>query len=263
MREEYTKKLCMNALAVSRCVPDECVYFETQDSTPHARFCFIVRGEVTVGTTMRQMTYAAGTLFYIPEGITYSASWQGEDGILFYAIDIISNKYDVNSTGHFEIQSIPALSTPETAACFAEIFRLFATEERMDRIRAVGMYYTFYADALPHLTMETPVVYNEAVLAAVSYIGAHYKEDFSMAALSLACNISESRLYHLFCEELGTTPVFFKNKVRVERAAQLLKTTDLPVSAVAEEVGYHSTAYFREIFKSYTGFSPAKYRKMR
>ncbi len=262
MREEYTKKLCMNELAVSRCIPDDCVYFEAENGAAHARFCFIMRGEVTVGTTLRQMTYPAGTLFYIPEGVNYSASWQGEDGILFYAIDIISKKYDVNSTGHFEIQSLPALSTPETAALFADIFRLFATGERIDRIRAVGKYYDFYADALPHLTEAAQIVYNEAILAAVAYIEAHYAADFSIAELSAACSISESRLYHLFCEELGTTPVYFRNKIRVERAAQLLKTTDLPISAIAEQVGYHSSAYFRETFKAYAGMSPMTYRRM-
>ncbi len=264
MREVYSKKLCMNELAAVYFKTDDSVYFEAEETAAHASFRYIVQGEVCISTTMRQLILSRGTLYYIPEGISFSAAWQdgGDGGIEFYSFDIISDKYDVGAgTGYFEIQSLPALSAPETWERFAEIFRLFRSGERVDRIRAVGKYYEFYADALPHLRAEESIICNEAVLCAVSYMKEHYQEEFSVAELAAACSISESRLYHLFCEELGSTPVYIKNKIRTERAAQLLKNTDASISAIAEAVGFHSAAYFRETFKQYTGTTPAAYRK--
>ena len=49
--------------------------------------------------------------------------------------------------------------------------------------------------------------------------------------------------------------------VRLEKAAQLLKTGLQPVSRIGEIVGYPTCAYFIRRFKRKTGMTPARYRK--
>ena len=48
---------------------------------------------------------------------------------------------------------------------------------------------------------------------------------------------------------------------RVQAAKKLLASGDLPVSAIAEEVGFSDYNYFTRIFKSQTGMSPRDFRK--
>ncbi len=50
-------------------------------------------------------------------------------------------------------------------------------------------------------------------------------------------------------------------KKRCERAAELLKSTDMSISEIIEEVGYSNETFFRENFKELYSFSPLKYRK--
>jgi transcriptional regulator GlxA family with amidase domain len=59
----------------------------------------------------------------------------------------------------------------------------------------------------------------------------------------------------------GQTPGEFIKKVRLKRAAQLLKDSDRTVSEIVELVGYQDIKRFRESFQNEYGLSPSEYRK--
>ena len=46
----------------------------------------------------------------------------------------------------------------------------------------------------------------------------------------------------------------------IEEAKQLLETTDLSIDAVADEVGYEDSSFFRRLFRRKVGLSPHAYR---
>jgi YesN/AraC family two-component response regulator len=62
-----------------------------------------------------------------------------------------------------------------------------------------------------------------------------------------------------FKEITGTNFVAYLTKHRLARAEELLKTTELPVSTVAERVGYQPS-YFNRIFKKHQGVTPGEFR---
>lgn len=49
---------------------------------------------------------------------------------------------------------------------------------------------------------------------------------------------------------------------RIDRAEELLQTTDMSIEAIANAVGYKSVSHFHEKFKERHGFTPADYRKL-
>lgn len=258
----YDKKLCMTELQVEHTAFSRLTYFESVEGRVTSMFLFILHGAVTLTTMGQRLTADAGSLLYIPEGQRYHAVWQGEPDIEYYALHIVSRTFDLTNTDRYAIQRVDALSTPETAAVFRSIYGLFATGERIAKVRAIGMYYHFYADVLPHLRAVTPVTYNAALLAAIAYIEQNYAADFDVDAVAAAACISPSRLYHLFKSELGTTPVRFRNEVRIERAAAALRAEGCAMDDIAVAHGFHSTVYFRETFKQITGMTPSEYRTM-
>jgi transcriptional regulator GlxA family with amidase domain len=74
--------------------------------------------------------------------------------------------------------------------------------------------------------------------------------------------MSEPNLYLLFKKQLGESPVEYKNRLRIERAQQLLLSyPDMPIEQIADTAGYESAAYFRRRFKEATGESPRDYRR--
>lgn len=78
----------------------------------------------------------------------------------------------------------------------------------------------------------------------------------------LARHIFRSKDYCIkhFAAEYGVTPYDYQLSKKIEAACSILKSTAMPIAAVAETVGYNDPQYFSGIFRKKTGISPGKYR---
>ena len=56
------------------------------------------------------------------------------------------------------------------------------------------------------------------------------------------------------------TPLDYVHALRLEEAKQMLETDELPVEAVANEVGYEDPSFFGRLFRRKVGLTPAQYR---
>jgi two-component system response regulator YesN len=66
----------------------------------------------------------------------------------------------------------------------------------------------------------------------------------------------------LFKKETNTTFSEYLTSVRMERAKELLKESNLNVATICEEVGYNDTKHFSKGFAKYTNLKPNEYRKI-
>ena len=70
-----------------------------------------------------------------------------------------------------------------------------------------------------------------------------------------------SRFSTVFAQETGQTFTEYLTSLRIARARELLRTTDLRSSQIAFEVGYNDAHYFSYLFKKNTGLTPSEYRR--
>ena len=63
-----------------------------------------------------------------------------------------------------------------------------------------------------------------------------------------------------FSVAFGTTPMEFVKRVRLRYAAQLLRSTDMPVAVIANKVGYASRTHFSRAFRAAYGQDPQSFR---
>ena len=82
--------------------------------------------------------------------------------------------------------------------------------------------------------------------------------DLNDVAAFVSCN--PSYLSRFFRQETGYTMFEYLNELRIERACELLASSNRPVLDIALEVGYNSISFFNRIFKRITGVSPKVYR---
>ena len=103
---------------------------------------------------------------------------------------------------------------------------------------------------------------DERVNTYVDYMEAHF-DDPELCASSLAneFHVSEKYLFTLFKKKTGYSPTSYLHHIRMERAAQLLRETELSVAEIARAVGYESQSKFTAAFKEYFGRLPKEYRK--
>ncbi len=72
--------------------------------------------------------------------------------------------------------------------------------------------------------------------------------------------LSPYHFAHVFKRKIGIAPHQYVMQRRLERAEQLLAHTDLPIVAIAVELGYASQSHFSEQFHRETGVTPLNYR---
>lgn len=101
---------------------------------------------------------------------------------------------------------------------------------------------------------------DERVRRAVDLMAEKLREPFSLEEMARTCGISSSRLAHLFREQIGVPPQQYLGDLRLQRAAQLLRSTGLTVGEIAEEAGYTGAFYFSSRFRKRFGLSPTSYR---
>jgi AraC-like DNA-binding protein len=88
-----------------------------------------------------------------------------------------------------------------------------------------------------------------------------YELDFSAHAVADYCGRSLSSFSHLFRSQTGTTFRDYLQRLRMQRACELLRSTDAPVGNVVREVGYSDATSFIRKFKREFGLTPASFRK--
>ena len=91
---------------------------------------------------------------------------------------------------------------------------------------------------------------NETIEQVCAYLAANYRQKFSLTEVAARFYLSP---YYLIVDYL--------NNRRIEAAQKLLETTELSISAIAEQTGFASAAHFRRVFREVMDISPLQYRK--
>ena len=95
----------------------------------------------------------------------------------------------------------------------------------------------------------------------INYIDEHYREKIYIEELSAMINVSPDYFTKMFKESIGKTPIDYINGMRVNSAMELLCTTEMPMTEIADSIGFCNPNYFHKIFKQYMMTSPLAYRK--
>ena len=86
-------------------------------------------------------------------------------------------------------------------------------------------------------------------------------ENFDIIFLSRDMHMSRSQLHRKLKALTNTTPALYIRKIRLEKAYQLLKETDTPISDIAFSLGFSSPSYFTYSFSEMYGYAPSDLRK--
>ncbi len=99
-----------------------------------------------------------------------------------------------------------------------------------------------------------------AIRLVIHFIDEHYASPITLDDLAALAKISSSHLHARFRQAMGMTPHQSLIQVRLSAARHLLVTTNTPIKAIADDVGYTSTEHFCRAFKRLTGSTAATYR---
>lgn len=84
--------------------------------------------------------------------------------------------------------------------------------------------------------------------------------EISLNDVAKKLNMTEEHFCRTFKSYTGMRPLEYLNFLKIQRAKELLKNTEMSIAKIAELAGYLSQSYFTMLFKRYTGTTPKKYR---
>jgi two-component system response regulator YesN len=101
------------------------------------------------------------------------------------------------------------------------------------------------------------------VRQSIQYMREHVEDNISREDVAAHVGLNPAYLSRLFKKETGKNLVDYLIEAKIERGKLLLDTTDMTVSAIAQQVGYANFSHFTKMFKKQYGITPQSYRQRR
>jgi AraC family transcriptional regulator, arabinose operon regulatory protein len=118
----------------------------------------------------------------------------------------------------------------------------------------------FIESAIPDHSKDLTQSSIRKLLDTVHYIDTNLSLDMTIEELALHAHFHPNYLIRVFKAYLGMTPKRYIHEKRLEKAEQLLVSTDLTISEISHTTGFNDPSYFAASFKRKSGLSPSKYR---
>lgn len=101
----------------------------------------------------------------------------------------------------------------------------------------------------------------ERMKRMLRFVEEHYAEELTVEKIATSVALSESACLRSFRQLLGTTPIQYVKQYRVEKAAELLRTTRLKTGEIGAECGFADGSYFIKTFREVKHCTPLEYRQ--
>ena len=101
---------------------------------------------------------------------------------------------------------------------------------------------------------------DDRIKAMLNFIAGNYARQVGLEEIAAAGDVCKRECLRIFKRKLATTPVDYLIWQRITRAAELLRSTDVPVMEVAAACGFTSSSYFGKMFRERMGMTPKEYR---
>lgn len=147
---------------------------------------------------------------------------------------------------------------------FGSQFNYFDKMKRLEDTRSVRMWITNFLNwILDYSASRLDIKENDVILLAKRYLQDHYDNpELSLSEVAEYVGLNEKYFSNRFTKEAGETVLSYLTGIRMQKAKEILKTTNFKVYEIAEMVGYHNVEHFNRVFKKAFQISPTQFRKL-
>ncbi len=149
------------------------------------------------------------------------------------------------------IDALEPIRTGEARTRAAQLARLLLALDEIATAAALEQQPAWTAGTSP------------VVIDAIELMSEDLAHPWTLDELSRRVFVGRFHLAHVFARTVGQPPMQYLARLRAERAAALLSSTDLPVAVIGTKVGWPDPAYFSRRFRAAFGVSPRDYRRLR
>ena len=119
--------------------------------------------------------------------------------------------------------------------------------------------FTIVEDMTESIAGYPDVRHTNIIHYCIQHIGLHYQEQLTLEETAHLVYLSAGYLSRIFSHETGISFHQYLNNVRITKAKELIRTTNLRLTDISQMVGYGDQSYFTKVFKRIVGISPKEY----
>ncbi|WNR46106.1 AraC family transcriptional regulator [Paenibacillus roseipurpureus] len=142
-----------------------------------------------------------------------------------------------------------------------EGFRLAIKAELLKLLVIIGRQFTRFALLQDQHEQHQVLLHRKALFQAISYMEKNFSEDLRLEDIASIALMSPSYFSYMLKLMKGKTYIELLTELRVQKAIELLRNSDLTVTEIALQVGYNHISHFNRTFKKFTHLTPGYFRK--
>ena len=136
----------------------------------------------------------------------------------------------------------------------------YENQVRYHLAAALRLLSTQCADGKQKVSQQEQIA-AERMKQMLRFVEEHYAEELTVERIAADAALSESACLRSFRQVLGITPIQYVKQFRVEKAAELLRSTRLKTGEIGAECGFADGSYFIKTFREIKHCTPKEYRK--
>jgi AraC family transcriptional regulator len=175
---------------------------------------------------------------------------------------LMGDEYDYSKLGEPRL----VVYEPRVTDCARLLADLFVQNEPGDQLFGESMMMALMSSILTSVNKLPPRSQSNRLLPwqlrlSKGYLEANFNRNVGLEELADLTGLSRSWFARGFRGSTGTAPYSFILQIRIRRAKELLRDSDIPIANIATEVGFADQSHFTKSFRRYTGATPREWRE--
>jgi AraC-like DNA-binding protein len=233
------------------------------------RLFFVLSGKADFVIGEKEYSARAGDCIHLPRGVRHSARTDPHDPLEFISLRYTTRLFDALLLS--DVFPLPDCITVWDPAPLQPLLeegcRLFALRPPGWQ-RSLDALATYLLHSLLREVAPAPIsswqlghiADLQRIVPALRAMQSSIQKPLCARAMAHQCGLSEEQFRRVFARTLGTSPVAYYRRMRLEKACDLLHSTNDTIESIAAQVGYQHLTSFLHAFKHLLGVSPGQYR---
>ncbi len=232
---------------------------------PFCKIYYITDGECEIKIGDTAYHGHKGRMFFIPSQTKHSFYHINENYVTKYWMHFEVKAWDDRLFQNLKLPYyIDRADDTKIINLFEDIFRQSKENTLASVFRLKADILSLLADYIDLTGRNHLTLYEEnhpEFYSVISYINDNLHTKITLEDLSGRMHMHPNYFIRLFKNRMGTTPLNYINRLRMERAKSLLENTSLSISEIMVQVGFEDLSSFSNFFKHYSGYNPKVFRK--
>ena len=224
--------------------------------------CYVISGEIGIDFLGETLTVKTGEMIFVPSKICHGFHLATKDKTEKYWMTFHIKDGGLNPFRSIKTPIKTAVKDREfVSLCYDKILSLSNSSDSYNKLKLTRLCLDLIDDFMQSCNIHSTDSDSDKIAEAISYMASSVKNDINLQDLSERAGYATNYFIRKFKNMTGYSPMQYLQKIRIERARNLLETTSMPISSVMRESGFSDASHFSRAFYSAVGYSPRVYRE--